>query len=58
MVGRAIRPYKGKDAWVIDLCGTYRKFGNVAELEIGLEAPNTQKWCVTSRGKQLTNVMF
>ncbi len=58
MVGRAIRPYKGKDAWVIDLCGTYRKFGNVAELEIGLEEPNTQKWCVTSRGKQLTNVMF
>lgn len=58
MVGRAIRPYKGKDGWVVDLCGTYRKFGNVANLEIGLEAPNTQRWCVTSRGKQLTNVMF
>ena len=58
MVGRAIRPFKGKDGWVVDLCGNYKRFGNVAHLEIGLEAPNSTRWCITSRGKQLTNIMF
>ena len=58
MVGRAIRPYKGKDGWVVDLCGTYRRFGNVADLKIDLEAPNSSRWCIMSHGKQLTNVMF
>lgn len=58
MVGRAIRPSKGKDGWVVDLCGNYKRFGNVADLEIGLEAPNSTRWCITSKGKQLTNVLF
>lgn len=58
MVGRAIRPPKGKDGWVVDLCGNYKRFGNVADLEIGLEAPNSTRWCITSKGKQLTNVLF
>lgn len=58
MVGRAIRPYQGKDGWVIDLGGNYRRFGDVSNMKIDLEAPGTQRWCVRSRGKQLTNVMF
>ena len=58
MVGRAIRPYQGKDGWVIDLGGNYKRFGDVSNMKIGLEAPGTQRWCIMSRGKQLTNVMF
>lgn len=58
MVGRAIRPYQGKDGWVIDLGGNYKRFGDVSNMKIGLEAPGTQRWCIRSRGKQLTNVMF
>lgn len=58
MVGRAIRPFKGKDGWVIDLGGSYKRFGNVADLKIGLESPGSSKWAVYSRGKQLTNVLF
>lgn len=58
MVGRAIRPCKGKDGWIIDLGGSYRRFGSVADLKIDLEAPCSSRWCVTSHGKQLTNVLF
>ena len=57
MIGRAIRPCQGKDGWVIDLGGSYKRFGNVADLRI--ECPEgTSKWMVTSRGRQLTNVSF
>lgn len=56
-VGRAIRPCKGKDAWVIDLCGTYRRFGAVSDLRIECPA-GTSKWAVFSKGRQLTNVSF
>ena len=57
MVGRAIRPSKGKEGWVIDLGGSYRRFGNVAELRIDCHH-GTSKWVITSRGRQLTNVNF
>lgn len=57
MVGRAIRPCKGKDGWVIDLGGSYRRFGNVADLRVGCQ-PGTSKWVITSKGRQLTNVSF
>ena len=55
MVGRAIRPYKGKDGWIVDLSGNYKRFGNVADLFIG-RPPGSSKWAVYSRGNQLTNV--
>lgn len=56
-VGRAIRPFKGKDGWVIDLGGTYRRFGKVSDLKI--ECPQgSSKWAVYSRGRQLTNINF
>ena len=57
MVGRAIRPCKGKDGWVIDLGGSFRRFGNVADLRIECP-PGSAKWIVTSRGRQLTNINF
>ncbi len=57
MIGRAIRPYKGKTGWVIDLGGNYSRFGAVSDLRI--ECPSgTSRWMVTSRGRQLTNVSF
>lgn len=56
MVGRAIRPYEGKTGWVVDLCGTFRRFGRVDELEI--REPRPYQYAVFSGAKQLTNVYF
>lgn len=58
MIGRAIRPCKGKDGWVIDLGGSFKQFGKVSDLKIDKEAPGSSRWCVKSLGKQLTNVNF
>ena len=58
MVGRAIRPFKDKDGWVVDLGGNYKRFGKVADLKIGIEYGSQRKWAVYSQGKQLTNVLF
>ena len=56
MVGRAIRPFKGKRGWIVDLCGNVNRFGKVQDLR--LEEPNPNMWKVTSNGRQLTNVLF
>lgn len=56
MVGRVIRPCQDKEGWVVDLSGNFRRFGRVEELRI--EQPEKGKWCVMSRGRQLTNVAF
>ena len=56
MVGRAIRPSKGKIGWVVDLCGNYKRFGRVDELELRQRKPGV--WAVYSGQKQLTNVWF
>lgn len=55
MVGRAIRPFNGKDGWIVDLSGNYKRFGNVSQLYVW-RPPGTTRWDVYSRGKQLTNV--
>ena len=55
--GRAIRPFEGKDGWIVDLSGNYSRFGNVADLFIA-RPPATSKWAVYSRGTQLTNVVL
>lgn len=57
-VGRCIRPFKDKNAWVIDLAGNYKRFGKVSDLKIDVEKPNSQLWCVKSNGKILTNRIF
>ena len=57
MVGRGIRPCGDKVGWVVDMCGNYRRFGSVADLRV--ECPvNSTKWMITTRGRQLTNVLF
>jgi len=56
MVGRAIRPYPGKRAWVVDLCGNYDRFGKVEELTISEPAP--QQYVISNEQRQLTNVYF
>ena len=54
--GRAIRPYPGKDGWVIDLCGSVAKFGKVEDL--WLDHDERGGWIITSNGKQLTNIIM
>lgn len=56
--GRAIRPFKDKDGWIIDLGGSFRSFGKVSDLRIDLEVQGSSRWCIKSLGKQLTNVSF
>jgi DNA repair protein RadD len=57
MVGRAIRPYEGKDGWVVDLCGNFKRFGKVDDLNIDVD--DKGRWCVkNSSGRQLTNTIF
>lgn len=55
-VGRAIRPSKDKEGWVVDLCGNIKRFGKVEDLKLCKDDRN--QWCVKSNGKQLTNVYF
>lgn len=55
-VGRAIRPAPNKQGWIIDLCGNIKRFGKVEDLTLECEGKN--KWMITSKGKQLTNVYF
>lgn len=55
MVGRAIRPHKDKpEAWIVDLCGNYNRFGRVEEMQITCDKPDA--WYVKSPKGQLTNV--
>lgn len=56
MIGRAIRPYEGKDGWVIDLCGSISKFGKVEDL--WLDPCENGKWVVRNNNNILTNVFM
>ena len=57
IIGREIRPYKGKQSWFIDLCGNINRFGKVEDLKL-VDTNGKGKWAVFSNGKQLTNVLF
>jgi hypothetical protein len=55
MIGRGIRPHQKKDCCrVVDLCGNFKAFGRVEDLQI-VDGGNG-KWFITANGKQLTNV--
>ena len=56
MVGRAIRPYEGKTSWIVDLCGNYKRFGRVEDLQVRETRPGI--YAVFSGYRQLTNVYF
>ena len=58
IVGRAIRPSPGKVGWICDLCGNIQRFGHVEDLRIERESPNSSRWCIKSKGRQLTNVLI
>lgn len=57
IVGRGIRPSAGKTGWIVDLCGNIKRFGKVEDLKIECPA-NSERWIITSKGKQLTNVFY
>lgn len=56
MVGRAMRPYEGKTSWIVDLCGNYKRFGRVEDLQVRETRPGI--YAVFSGNRQLTNVYF
>jgi DNA repair protein RadD len=56
MVGRALRPYPGKEGWIVDLCGNYDRFGRVDKLKLEQTRPGL--YAIFSGNKQLTNVYF
>lgn len=57
ILGRILRPSKGKEAWFVDICGTYELFGKVDEMKI--EDQNGKgKWVLMSGTKQLTNKFY
>lgn len=61
IVGRAIRPHPEKEAaWIVDLCGNYKRFGQVEDLH--LVEPRAGEYIITGRTenqeKQLTNIYF
>jgi DNA repair protein RadD len=54
-VGRAFRPHPSKkSAWIVDMCGTYERFGRVERLRLANDGGN--KWYYHIGGKRLTNV--
>ena len=56
MVGRVLRPFEGKDAWVIDLSGNYRQYGKMEDMRIE-NLSGVNQWVVTSNGRQLTGIV-
>ena len=56
IVGRAIRPFKNKEGWIIDLIGNINRFGKVEDLKL-IDKGNG-KWVVLNKHKQLTNILF
>ena len=61
IVGRAIRPHPEKEtAWIVDLCGNYKRFGRVEDLH--LTEPRAGEYIITgcpdNQLKQLTNIYF
>ena len=58
MVGRAIRPCGDKVAWVVDLCGTYDRFGRVDQLEVTQAKPGVYAVYGGEDKKRLTDVFY
>lgn len=53
-VGRGIRPFEGKDGWIVDLCGNTYRFGEVHKLVFRQNAVGD--WNLYNDRRQLTNV--
>lgn len=60
IVGRAIRPFEGKDGWIVDLGGNVERFGKVEHLKLFEPKPKQYViygW-VQNTWKQLTNCYY
>lgn len=60
IVGRAIRPYEGKDGWVIDMGGNIKRFGKVEDLHLAVPGPGQYVINGITDGsvRQLTNIYY
>lgn len=59
MVGRAIRPSKGKDGWIVDTVGNSNRFGNVENLRLlSMNGVSEYYGYVNYQWKQLTGVIL
>lgn len=60
IVGRIIRPSKGKDGWVIDLGENIKRFGKVDDLALREDKPEQYyiSGVVEGKVKQLTNIYY
>lgn len=59
-VGRIIRPYEGKQGWVVDLGGNIERFGEVENFHLVEEKPGMYAYIgyVNNQWKYLTNVYY
>ena len=60
IVGRAIRPFEGKDGWIVDLGDNLKRFGKVDDLKLQMNKPGEYfiSGVVGGYQKQLTNTYF
>lgn len=60
IVGRCIRPFEGKDGWIVDLGQNIKRFGKVEDLQLCVDRPGQYYIRGVAGGyyKQLTNVYF
>lgn len=60
VLGRAVRPYEGKEPWIVDLGGNYERFGKIENLR--LREPEPGKYAVfgwlNNEWTQLSNVYY
>jgi DNA repair protein RadD len=54
--GRAIRPYKNQDAWIVDACGNLGVFGRIEDLRVEFDPKNGLPMITGSGGRILTGV--
>lgn len=60
IVGRAIRPFEGKNGWIVDLGENIKRFGKVGDLTLREDKPGQYyiSGVVNGQYKPLTNVYF
>ena len=59
MIGRGIRPhYDKKDVWIVDLCGSYKVFGEIKNLWLNKDIKGNWQYINKKTGQPLTNVYF
>lgn len=60
IIGRVLRLRKDgkpKDAWFVDICKNYERFGKVEDMKL-VDENGRGKWVIESNGRKLTNVFY